>query len=287
MPTNNPKVSAYVPQNVFDHFQSFCKEKKISMSQAVAVIFAEYFEIEPQMNSSSGLLLGRIKDLEMKVNELMSLKSEAIQTQVNLGKIETSSLSELVSSLEVKSYEDGVVVYNGQENSSELNNVLLSKPESEMRGSIQPKLSNNVATAKEDLSELSSSLLNEQKNEQQDLRLRANDFLEIVKPETKKESELSEVLLTTLPSTIFDLDSIVSDGLTVLQLAERFESRATNISSQKSKLRSKPEKFIEWTKKQDPDGCGWEFRDESTLFYRVQETTSLSEGEVEAQSNHP
>lgn len=43
------------------------------MSQAVAMIFAEYFEIEPEVNYSGGLLADRVRDLESKVSSLGSL----------------------------------------------------------------------------------------------------------------------------------------------------------------------------------------------------------------------
>lgn len=247
MPTNNPKVSAYIPQDVFDRFQLFCKEKKISMSQAVAVIFTEYFEIEPQVNFSGGLLLDRIKDLELKVDELMGLKNEAVETQLKGGELQNVFESEpLINDAQVESYDDGAVVYHGQEFLSELNGGSSSN--------LQDIPTENLAKV-------------------------------IEYPEVEKKSGLAESL-SNVSSTIFDLDSIASDGLTTTKLAERFGSKPTNVSSQKAKLKLKPKKFIEWSKKQDPDGWGWEFRNDSSLFYRVP-PASLSEEEAKAQTNHP
>lgn len=49
MPTDNPKISAYVPQLVYDTFKQFQDERGISMSQAVIVILAEYFGIQQEL----------------------------------------------------------------------------------------------------------------------------------------------------------------------------------------------------------------------------------------------
>ena len=43
MPTENPKISAYVPRNVYDHLLAFKSDRGLSVSQAVIVILEEYF----------------------------------------------------------------------------------------------------------------------------------------------------------------------------------------------------------------------------------------------------
>jgi hypothetical protein len=80
MSTKNPKVSAYIPQHIFDRFQSFCQDKGLSMSQATAVVFAGYFEIEPEVNHLSGLLADRVLDLESKVSNLSGLDFSLISS---------------------------------------------------------------------------------------------------------------------------------------------------------------------------------------------------------------
>lgn len=76
MPTDNPKISAYVPQAVYDRFKQFEKEQGISMSQAVIVIFAEYFGLEETIKESTkgttvgGVTLTRIEKLEEELNSL-------------------------------------------------------------------------------------------------------------------------------------------------------------------------------------------------------------------------
>jgi hypothetical protein len=106
MSTKNPKVSAYIPQHIYDSFKSFYEQRGISMSQAVAVIFAEYFALDSlvdQKSSTSGLLLERVGLLEQ---ELATLK-ELVQNHLQLGGmvnekehlvVHDNSLPEIVSS---------------------------------------------------------------------------------------------------------------------------------------------------------------------------------------------
>lgn len=79
-------------------------------------------------------------------------------------------------------------------------------------------------------------------------------------------------------------DSVIAvnnsdDGLTTGQLAERLGKKPNDVTSKKytCKRDSEPEKFIEWSRSLDHEGQGWEFREGSKLFYRVEETASLSE----------
>jgi hypothetical protein len=43
MPTENPKISAYVPKVVHDAFREYQQKRGLSMSQAAIEIFVEYF----------------------------------------------------------------------------------------------------------------------------------------------------------------------------------------------------------------------------------------------------
>ena len=43
MPTENPKVSGYIPQPVYDQLMQFKAERSLSVSQAVTTILEEYF----------------------------------------------------------------------------------------------------------------------------------------------------------------------------------------------------------------------------------------------------
>lgn len=73
MPTENPKISAYVPQIVYDRFNQYKDERKLSMSQAVVQLVAEYFGINLVDNSTSKFTSGlpeKIEQLEKIVFEL-------------------------------------------------------------------------------------------------------------------------------------------------------------------------------------------------------------------------
>ena len=93
MPTDNPKISAYVPQVVYDHFDEFRRESGLSMSQSAAVIFAKFFGLEDVAKEITGesttddSALDRIKLLESQVDALFK----------KLGELESKSSSELPS----------------------------------------------------------------------------------------------------------------------------------------------------------------------------------------------
>ena len=82
MPTDNPKISAYVPQAVYDRFDEFRQESGLSMSQSAAVIFAKYFGLEDIVKEITGKTttdnsaLDRIKVLESQVSDLFHKLSE-------------------------------------------------------------------------------------------------------------------------------------------------------------------------------------------------------------------
>ena len=103
MATNNPKVSAYIPPHIFDRFKNFYEERQLSMSQAVAVIFAEYFQIDEQVNHDSklpsGLLTDRLTTVEQKLTSLENHQSESISELLS----ELRNLTTRVSGLEQNS----------------------------------------------------------------------------------------------------------------------------------------------------------------------------------------
>lgn len=73
MPTDNKKISAYVPDVVYDRFKQFQEEHKLSMSQAAIEIFAAYFGINlnPTVsNESTGELQRRVEILEKVLADL-------------------------------------------------------------------------------------------------------------------------------------------------------------------------------------------------------------------------
>ena len=80
MPTDNPKVSGYVPQAVYDRLIQFKDEQGVSVSQAVTIVLAEYFGIETEIDSPvavGGVTLARLEALEEKFSQLFTEKTVA------------------------------------------------------------------------------------------------------------------------------------------------------------------------------------------------------------------
>lgn len=76
MPTDNPKISLYVPQQVYDRFKEFQQDQNLSMSQAGIVILAEYFGLEEIIKETTerttvgGVTLAEFQELKDKVQNL-------------------------------------------------------------------------------------------------------------------------------------------------------------------------------------------------------------------------
>ena len=78
MPTDNPKISGYVPQQIYDRFKEYQQKNQLTMSQAVIVIFAEYFGLEETIKeTTSGLPVGGVtlSAFEELQKEFLELKS--------------------------------------------------------------------------------------------------------------------------------------------------------------------------------------------------------------------
>ena len=94
MPTDNPKVSGYVPQAIYDRLIQFKDEQGVSVSQAITIVLAEYFEIETDIDVSAsvgGVTLARLESLECQVKDL--------QKRISAFSISPESDSELISNL--------------------------------------------------------------------------------------------------------------------------------------------------------------------------------------------
>ena len=93
MPTENPKISLYVPQHIYDRFMKYKEESGLSMSQAGTVLLAQHFGLEATIKdiidgvTIGGITLDRVEKIE---NELRELK-EQIKNLVN----QSSSTREL------------------------------------------------------------------------------------------------------------------------------------------------------------------------------------------------
>jgi len=101
MPTDNPRVAAYVPVAVYDRLKEFKDSRKLkSDSQAIVTILSEFLEVSQVVAYQSSSELGqRVESLEEKLihvkNELLSeLQSELLRL------VSSISLDERLASLE-------------------------------------------------------------------------------------------------------------------------------------------------------------------------------------------
>jgi hypothetical protein len=118
MPTTNPKISAYVPQPVYDCFEEFYKSSKLSMSQAATLIFAERFgleEIVKRITKDTTVDIGvleeikelksRLRKVERQLEELQDsgkLKSDQPFNEQGISEIQSSLISEPINEGELK-----------------------------------------------------------------------------------------------------------------------------------------------------------------------------------------
>lgn len=105
MPTSNPKVSAYIPQHLYDLFTVFCDERKVSMSKGVALLFSEYFGAEQVVdhlgkNQPTDL---RLQELEEKVSSLLSGLNSELPNKIDNLSSQLEFLSARVRTLETTS----------------------------------------------------------------------------------------------------------------------------------------------------------------------------------------
>jgi hypothetical protein len=297
MSTNNPKVSAYIPQHIYDSFKLFCEQRGVSMSQAVAVIFAEYFGLDSsvdQKSSTSGLLVERVGLLEQELADLRGLVENHLKLRGVIDKkehlvVHDGSSPEAVSS-----------------DVAESTSVTLSEPliEGGLLGAELPEVLENVEdwSAEGDLPEITPSqavgsipgeLL---KNGD----LPETESPEVESPEVLENAEaplaggdLPEIspseAVSSLPSEPLENHELLENvkgetatGQESLSYSEvplfpipgnspeeiqpisarklskhRFGGSEHSVAGAKKKYKNSPQKFIDWTKQKDPDGIAW------------------------------
>jgi hypothetical protein len=75
MTTENPKISAYVPQPLFDRFKEYQEASNASMSSAIISILATFFQTDTQGNRTVDIrdfqaLEERVKKIEASFQRL-------------------------------------------------------------------------------------------------------------------------------------------------------------------------------------------------------------------------
>lgn len=98
MPTDNPKISLYVPQQIYDRFKLFQEEQSLSMSQAGIVILAEYFGLKETIKEITegttvgGVTLAEFEQLKQRIEQLENQVDQA-ETTSKLSNLEEKSIS--------------------------------------------------------------------------------------------------------------------------------------------------------------------------------------------------
>lgn len=254
MPTENPKISAYVPQSIYDRFKQFQEERGLSMSQATTELIAEYFGInlkEEIANQFTGELPSRLLRVEQELTELRQLCLDLSS------KIDLQTTSKLYSELPNSVVTNEITNHIAGE--LRLNNY-----------SIAEIVENNELPISTHLEFIDNSLANltDQLNSRLNSELPIQ--LELVEDFKALISEPKE-LLSEPDSGLLESELKLSSE----ELARRLKTSAKYIVNQKAGLTS--EEFTEWTAKKDPSAIGWQPIKEGRKVYYLPVSSSTSE----------
>lgn len=253
MPTENPKISAYVPQIIYDRFKEFKEERKLSFSQAAIEVFAEYFGINLTENSTKefpGGLPDRVIQLEQLVADLkqsyvyLSQKVDFIQSAGELPKVESDNKSTSLQSELHRNLPDSDLV-------SEPLNGLSDKTLSNLSSEINSELPDDKALSEQEISISNGSIHSELISKLPNL---SPHQLEILESENHEDK--------SLPS---DIPSELSIKIDYPTLAIRLGSSEGSIRNKRSI--STTEQFTEWITKKDPDKITWHSTKEGKKVY--------------------
>nr|ABO47827.1 hypothetical protein [Johanseniella A1345] len=237
MPTENPKISAYVPQVVYDSFKQFQEERGLSMSQAAIKIFAEYFGID--LNASINVwstngLPSRIQSLEQELSDLKQLLN-LLSKRVDL--IQSTSEPLIISAAQ-----------NSEKDNSRLPDELISNPSNELDSKDILPNEPTGEPLKEDVQSSSPS------------EPISNPPLELVLEAVNTDSSLTN-LLSKLPS------GLLIDSQIIPLKSTDFAKRLGLSGAMISKVKKYPiDKQIDYTKTKD-DGRAWIYSASDKLFY--------------------
>lgn len=258
MPTENPKISAYVPQAVYDRFKEYQKERGLSMSQAAIEIFAHYFglKLEAPTKEFTGELPGKLLKIEQSLEELKNLYIELV-TKVDYIKSTGGLLEDnTVDSLIDERTEQG-------ELSNELPSGLLMSEKNEDHSKLPSKL-------QEVVDELPGNLPSEPQEAVDELQ--GNLLSEPQEVQNSKEENNPHQQLDIFPH--ISQDESVSPSETLSELPIRITAKAlvSRLGGTEGSLRNKKselnqEQFAEWSGKKDPDGIKWQFVKENRRLY--------------------
>jgi hypothetical protein len=233
MGTDNPKVSAYVPQVLKDRLKEFREERNnISESQAVTIILAEYFQMpdvlgrSPEIGGVGGVTLARMEALEREFSSFAKSVEQRLQELAELIKkpgeplVDQSKPIEEVIDTQQTINKSSEPLTSGEPIQLELNQVRESS---------------------------NSSPLNE-----------PPERLEEIEEKTEVPLGLQSEPVSELQDEIKPIPAIKLSGL-------RFGRSKDTIAGVKRKMTI--ERFTEWTREQDPDNIAWKYVESPTKGY--------------------
>lgn len=234
MPTENPKISAYVPQVVYDRFKQYQEERQLSMSQAAIEILAHYFGLhleEPVKEFTSGLP-SRILQVEQSIEELkmlyIQLASKVDQVKTTSEPPDEKSLDDLNSQIPLNSEPLS-------ELKSDLPEISIDEPDSEPEG--RTLTDNNESNPNSEPLSKPQSVLPEKENLEVPFQL-----------------NLVDSTSNSLSSSLKEL------SLSATKLGKRLSIDRTTLGSRKKK--ESVEEFANMTSQKDPDGIKWVYSEE-------------------------
>lgn len=229
MPTENPKISAYVPQIVYARFKQYQEERQLSMSQAAIEILAHYFELNLESSDKefTGGLPSRLNEIEQSLKELRKL-----YTQLAFKVDHTQTTSEPLDENTLNSVDQRAPV--------------ISEPQGEPESSIP-----NIVTS-EPLSELESKAFVDKNESENKSELPSNLKSELPK---EQHSEVPVQLnLVDSPSDSLS-SSLKESSLSAIKLGERLSISRNTLGTHRKK--DSVEEFANMTSQKDPDGIKW------------------------------
>jgi hypothetical protein len=273
MGTDNPKVSAYVPQALKDRLKEFREERdSISESQAVTIILAEYFQMpevlgrSPEGSQVGGVTIARMEALEERlVDFTASVEHRLQQLGEEIRKIGELSVVHQVTPNEIISEQDNSLPSEPQvveEVVEKVDELPIGNQDSEQVvtvgeiqvGSLPIELPSALpkqdgegekleASQEVDNSSLSSELLTQDRQEAEDQVLVENRRVD----SNKSKPELS---LLSEP-----IDNLISKPLSGKVMAKRLGYHPDSLS--KVKTKATDEGFLVLSADKDPDGIAW------------------------------
>lgn len=274
MPTDNPKISAYVPQVVFDKVENFRRQRGLSMSQAAIVIFAEYFGIEQAVREfTEGIIVGgvtitRLENIEHSIEQLtlMFHESNCLPSESNSSLLSRlNSVTEKIPRLEERlgqlEYWKNEVTPDVKIHETQLKSVssLLNELSSKSINDLSPVVETSDLNKSEQLkTEKDNNLLNKS-FEASTFEVELNSSLpnKILNDLSSKTIETSNPIEQfSLVSSLLGEPKVESICLSGVKLSElRFKLSKDTVAGHKRK--DTLNAFIQWAKSVDPDGIGW------------------------------